>query len=350
MIPVSKPSITALEKKYVKDAIDSGWVSSKGKYVEKFEEAWAKYNNKKYGVACSSGTTALVLALRSCGIKKGDVVIVPEFTMVATAWAVTYIGAKPIFVDCDNTLNMDVDSFVHKLNTYKNIKAVIPVSIYGRRYSGKILSEIRRYNKKHNTKVFVIEDLAEAHGTKVRGDIACFSMFGNKIITSGEGGICVTNDKRLAELMAWYRSMCFNDEHTFLHPDIGYNFRMTNLQAAVALAQVERIDEILAKRKQIESWYDELLPKHILMPKRDVVWMYDVNLRQKQKQVMDKLKKAGVETRYFFKPMSMQPMYNLAHRHLNAYKWSQKGVYLPTYTDMTKKDVAYVCEVINGII
>jgi dTDP-4-amino-4,6-dideoxygalactose transaminase len=325
--------------------MDSEWISSKGPYVEKFEKAWAKRNQRKYGVACSSGTTALTIALRACGIKKGDRVIVPEFTMVATAWAVNYVGATPVFVDCDDKLNINPEKLKEKLATTKNVRAVIPVSVYGRRYSGAVTTAIKNHNKNHQ-RVWVIEDLAEAHGTLPRGDIACYSLFGNKILSSGEGGICLTSDTKLAELMAWYRSMCFNKEHTFLHPDIGYNFRMTNLQAAVALAQVERTTEILEKRAKIEKWYNKYLPKHIQMPKRDVLWMYDINLGNRRNKVMKRLKERGVDTRYFFKPMSMQPMYNRPYRFLNAFKWSQRGLYLPTYTDLTEEDVKNISQIV----
>lgn len=341
--PVSKPSITALEKKYLKEAIDSEWISSKSPFVEKFEKAWASKNNMKHGVACSSGTTALVLALRALGIGKGDRVLVPEFTMVATAWAVEFVGATPVFVDCDETLNIDPTKIKEKITG--RTKAIIPVSVYGRQYSDDVIKVINEHNAKHKH-IYIIEDLAEAHGTKPRGDIACYSLFANKIINSGEGGICLTNVDKYAELMAWYRSMCFNSEHTFLHPDIGYNFRMTGMQAAVALAQVERFDEIIAKRKQIEKWYNKYLPKEIQMPKRDVLWMYDVLVPEKKMQIMQKIQEKGVEVRHFFKPMSMQPMYNQKYGYLRANWYSKRGFYLPTYTDLTEKDVKKISDIV----
>jgi dTDP-4-amino-4,6-dideoxygalactose transaminase len=344
-IPVSKPSLTGNEAKYVNETIITNWISSKGEFVDEFEREWAKYNKVKYGVACSSGTSALVLALKACGVKEGDEVIVPEFTMVATAWAVTYVGAKPVFVDCDDTLNINPDLIKDKITN--KTKAIIPVSIYGRKYSRKVLKVIREHRKK----IWVIEDLAEAHGTKVRGDIACYSLFGNKIITSGEGGICLTNDKKLAELMKWYGAMCFNESHTFIHPDIGYNFRMTAMQGAVALAQVERFDEIIEKRKQIEKWYNANLPRKVKMPKRDVLWMYDINVGKKQGMVTKLLKERGIETRHFFKPMSQQPMYNYKnYRYTNAFKWAYQGIYLPTYTDMTEEDVIFVCDNLKEVL
>lgn len=341
MFPVSKPFITDKEKDYAKDAIDSGWISSRGDYIGKFQQAWADYNGMKHGVGCSSGTNAIFLALRALGIKEGDEVIVPDFTMVATAWAVTYTGAIPVFVDCDDSLLIDVEKIEEKITN--KTKAIIPVHIYGRQCNmDRIMQIADLYN------LFVVEDSAEAHGVKPRGDIACFSLFGNKIITTGEGGICLTNYDDLAQKMEWYRSMCFDEKHTFLHPDIGYNYRMTNVQGAIGLGQVENIDFILAKRKLVAEWYDELLPKEVLMPKRDVVWVYDIDCGERQEEVKKKLEENGIDTRYFFKPMTMQPMYS-GEVGVNAFKWSKRGIYLPTYTEMTREDVEMIAKIFNKI-
>ncbi len=332
--PVAKPCLKGNELEYVTNAIRTGWISSQGGYVKRFEEAFAGWNNMNFGVACSSGTSALVLALRSLGITEGDEVIVPEFTMIASAWAVTYIGATPVFVDCKEDLNIDEEKIEEKIT--KKTKAIMPVHIYGRRCNmEKIMNIAYNYN------LFVVEDSAEAHGVKPLGDIACFSLFANKIISSGEGGVCLTNNKRLAEQMIHLRSMAFTPEHDFFHKKLAYNFRMTNLQAAVALAQVERIDEFLEKRKKIEENYDEGL-KEIkgitLMPKRNVLWMYDV-LVENREELQAYLKQQGIETRKFFRPMSQQPMYfNGNWIELNAVKFSDSGIYLPTYVDLTSED------------
>ncbi len=335
-IPVSKPSISDLEKKYVHDAMESGWVSSKGPYIPRFEQAWAQLNNKSYGVACSSGTTALTLALRALGIKEGDEVIVPEFTMIATAWAVTYCGATPVFVDCKDDLTIDPVLVEAKITS--KTRAIIPVHIYGRRCDMQSLQEIA-----HDYNLFIVEDMAEAHGIAPMSDIACYSFFGNKILTTGEGGMCLTNDHRLSEQMKHLRSMAFDAEHTFLHKKIGYNFRMTNMQAAIGLAQVERFPEIRRKRDLIERWYNRHLPKKFRMPGRNVLWVYDIQTVDNLKLVQ-KLRGSGIESRVFFKPMSMQPMYyKPSHIETNAYKWSKKGLYLPTFTDMTEEDVVQVC-------
>ena len=341
-IPVSKPYLNKKGREYLLDAYDTNWISSKGGYIEKFEQAWADYNGYKYGVATSSGTTALTVAMRAIDLKPGNEVIVPDFTMIASAWAVSYNAGAIRFVDCGDDLNINVSLLDRAINM--NTRAIMPVHIYGRQCD---MDEVMKIAYERN--LLVIEDSCEAHGIKPRGDIACFSLFGNKIITSGEGGICLTNDPRLAEQMRHIRSMSFDKDHTFLHKKLGFNFRMTNMQAAVALSQVEMIDEILEKRKQIEVWYNEGL-KDVdvdlkLMPKRDVLWMYDIRVRADiRKEFRKYLAENGVETRVFFKPMTEQPMYRSnTYTTTRAYQFSREGLYLPTYTDMTKKEVDYVC-------
>lgn len=338
MIPVSKPSLTQKELDYANDALQSGWISSQGPYITKFEQAWADYNGYKYGASCNSGTNALYLALRALGIGKGDEVIIPEFTMIACAWAVTYCEATPVFIDCKDDLTID-ESLIEQAIS-KKTKAIMPVHIYGRRCN---MDEIVGIAVKHN--LFIVEDLAEAHGIKPVGDIACYSFYGNKIITTGEGGMCLTNDLTLHKRIQWLKAMAFDKDHTFLHQEVGYNFRMTNVQAAIGLAQVERIDEILAKRKLVERAYNESIPKKCLMPKRDVVWMYDIDCGDLQKETMDRLKEKGIETRMAFKCMSQQPMYLQPYEHLNAYKWSKRIIYLPTFPEVI--DSKYICNALK---
>jgi|TARA_R100001530_G_scaffold127734_1_gene97058 dTDP-4-amino-4,6-dideoxygalactose transaminase len=346
-IPVSQPYLNKQGRKYLLDAYDTNWISSKGGYIDKFEEAWAKYNGYAHGVACSSGTTALTLAIRGLGLKRGDAILVPEFTMVASAWSATYCGVEVVPIDCTTDLLMDVRQIPELLRKHPNIKAIMPVHIYGRQCDMKTIMDFA-----HDYNLFVIEDSAESHGIKPVGDIACYSLFGNKILTSGEGGICLTNDPRLAEQMKHLRAMAFDPEHTFFHRKIGYNYRMTNLQAAVALSQVEMIDEILKKREQIEKWYNVGLsaldcPYLIMMPPRKVLWMYDIRVTHSELRdgLRKFLKENGVDTRLFFKPISMQPMYYKDnHAMTEAYRRSTEGFYLPTYTQMTKKEVDYVVQ------
>jgi len=341
LIPVSKPDLSSLEEQYATDAIKSGWISSKGNYIGKFENAWASYNGYKYGVAVNSGTNALFIALKALGIGKGDEVIVPDFTMVATAWAVTYCGATPIFVDCTDNLTIDTAQIESKIT--ERTKVIMPVHIYGRQCDMKSIMRIAyEYN------LCVVEDMAEAHGIKPVGDIGCYSFFGNKIITTGEGGMCITNDKRLAQQMEHLKSMAFDEGHTFLHKKIGYNHRMTNVQAAIGLAQVERIGEILEKRRNIESLYDKHLPAKYKMPFRDVLWMYDIDCGGKRDEIRKILTEKGIDTRLFFKPMSMQPMYHNWESG-NAYEWSKRGLYLPTFNDLTEEEIIFICDTIKNI-
>ena len=303
------------------------------------------YNKMKYGAAVSSGTTALFLALKALGIKEGDEVIIPDFTMIACAWAVSYCGATPVFVDCKEDLTIDENLIESKINA--NTRAIMPVHIYGRRCNMDAIMEIaRQYN------LFVVEDMAEAHGIMPVGDVACYSFFGNKTITTGEGGMCLTNDKRLHWQIQHLKAMAFDKNHTFLHKKTGYNFRMTNVQAAIGLAQVERIGEILAKRKLIEEWYDKHMPEGIKRsPKRDILWMYDIQTDCKNTRLIDFLAENGVESRLFFKPMTIQPMYFQQEVDgFNAYEASNRGLYLPTYTDMTEEEVIHVCNILKQAI
>jgi dTDP-4-amino-4,6-dideoxygalactose transaminase len=338
--PVSKPWLGERELAYVTDAVSGGWISSQGPYVRKFEEAFADYNGSAYGVACSSGTTALTLALRALGVGPGDEVIVPEFTMIASAWAVTYTGATPVFVDCGDDLNIDVALIEEKITP--RTKVIMPVHIYGRRCDmDRIMDLAHEYNLR------VVEDSAEAHGVEPVADIACFSLFANKIITAGEGGVCLTDDPHLAEQMAHLRAMAFTKDHSFLHKKLAYNFRMTSMQAAVALAQTEQLDAILEKRREIERRYDKALSGIdgiTLMPPRDVLWMYDLRA-ERRTELREFLAEDGVETRLFFKPMSRQPGYlDPRWPSLNASRFSEDGFYLPTHTGLTEEDQEFVTD------
>ena len=341
---VSRPSMTGAELAYVTEAINSGWISAHGPHVQRFEEEFARYNGLAHGVACSSGTAALTLALRALGIGPGDEVLVPEMTFIASAWAVTYTGATPVFVDCADDLNIDPLLIEEKITP--RTKAIMPVHVNGRRPAMDQIMDIAfEYNLR------VVEDLAEAHGIKPVGDVACYSLFANKIITAGEGGICLTDDARLAGQMAHLRSMAFTKDRSYLHKKIGYNFRMTALQGAVALAQAERIEEILRVRKEMERRYDEGLAGVeglTLMPPRDVLWLYDLRASRRD-ELIRHLAAAGIETRVFFKPMSQQPMYRDAvWSGLNAARFSDDGFYLPTYTDMTVDDQEYIIGEVRG--
>jgi dTDP-4-amino-4,6-dideoxygalactose transaminase len=325
---LSRPSITELEKHFVHRAMENGNIGG-GDFSPMFETLWAQRNGREYGVTCNSGTNAIYLALKALGVGPGDEVLVPEFTMIATAWAVSYTGATPVFVDCGG------DLITRNWSLTDRTKAIITVPIYGRTAPVPKLG------------IPVIEDMAEAHGIKPQGDIACYSFYGNKILATGEGGMCLTDNTEWAEEMRRLANMYFDEGRTMIHPKQGHNFRMTNLQAAVGVAQVIRCDEILAKRAKIQDWYDEALPEGLKMPRRDVLWMYDIQTDH-QEEMKAYLEKNGVPTRYGFKPMSMQPQYLGKYEHLTAYRWSKRILYLPTYTDQTEDNVKTICQKVQS--
>jgi perosamine synthetase len=336
----SQPYLTGREMSYVRESIDTGWISARGPCVRRFEEEFARYNGVARGVACSSGTAALTLALRALGIGPGDEVLVPEFTMVATAWAVTYTGATPVFVDCGDDLNIDVALIAPKITP--RTKAIMPVHIHGRRCD---MDAIMRLAFEYNLRV--VEDSSHAHGVRPTGDIACFSLHATKIITSGEGGICVTDDNRLAGQMAHLRNMAISSDHSALHAKLAYNFRMTSLQAGVALAQTEKLDEILELRAAIGKRYDaglDGIAGITRMPPRDVLWMYDLRAERRE-ELREFLGHEGIETRVFFKPMSQQPMYvDPEWPSLNASRFAADGLCLPAYPGLTDSDQDYIID------
>lgn len=345
MIPVSKPYIKGNELEYVTKAVQDGWLSFKGEFVKEFEQKWAEYIGTKYAVATTSGTTALTLACAAINLRPGDEVIVPEFTMIATAFAPVYHFANVSLVDCGDDLNIDVSKIERAITP--RTKAIMPVHIYGRPADMKTIMDIAfKYN------LYVIEDAAEAHGAIIDGkkvgswgDMGCFSFFANKILTTGEGGMVTTNDERLYKQLKHLNRMAFDENHSFLHPKKAYNFVMTNLQAGVGLAQLEKIDEILEKREQICKWYDEVLKEYTIpRPEGSVLWMYDLVLPEgfKNSEFCEALKKEGIEARVFFKPMGLQPPFGGKWYQLNANKYSERGVYLPTYPDLTKEEVDFV--------
>lgn len=313
---------------HVLDAYWAGEIGA-GRYISKFEQAWADYNGAEYGVSCNSGTNALYLALKALGIGPGDEVIVPEFTMIATAWAVSYTGATPVFVDCDDTLNIDPTLIQDAIT--ERTRAIIPVHVYGRKCAMFEIMEIAVQNE-----LYVVEDMAEAHGIRPVGDIACYSFYANKILATGEGGMCLTDNKDWADEMRKLANMYFDKGRTMLHEKIGHNCRMPNLLAAIGYGQVMRIDEILSKRKIIEGWFDKHIPAECKRPQRDVLWMYDFKCD---------ISKKTDDMRYGFKPMSMQPMYEAEHYiHLKAYQYSKNIMYFMTWTDMTEEDVKRLCQ------
>lgn len=302
------------------------------KYQE-LEEKYAEYVKSQYAVACSSGTSALHLALLALGVGPGDEVIVPEFTMAACAFAVSYTGAKPVFVDCDETYTIDPRKI--KAAITDRTKAIMPVHIYGRlAQMDKIMALADEYG------LWVVEDACEAQGAvfNSRADVTCWSFYRNKIIAAEEGGMVTTNLKDLADSMRNLKNMAFDEGHTYLHQTIGFNYRLAESQAEMALKSLKKVSENLNKRRDIEIVYRDNLPKELRSKKRDVVWVYDLISSSK-----DKIVASVPGARHFFKPMSQQPPYLGAYNQLNAHLISKIGCYLPVNPEMTRADVLHIC-------
>jgi perosamine synthetase len=348
---------------YVTECVQTGWVSSQGRFVTAFEAAFAERCGARHGIACTSGTTALHLALTAAGVGPGDEVIIPAFTMVASANAVSHLGARPVLVDAEpRTWNLDLDQVAAALGP--RTKAVCPVHTYGLPVDMTALATLAERRG-----LWVIEDAAEAHGATDRGrptgslgHLGCFSFYANKIVTTGEGGMVTTDDAELAGLCRTLRDHAFSPERHFWHKLRGYNYRMTNLQAAVGLAQVERFDELVAIRRRNAAWYRRRLEGVrglVLPPEREgaesVYWMYSVLVTPEFGMDRDDLRahlaEAGIETRTFFIPMHRQPAYvdDYAGRSFPvAERLCEQGVNLPSGATLTAEDIDRVADAILG--
>ena len=367
-IPVCTPTLTGKEWEYVKECLDTNWISSKGHFIKEFENKFAEYIGVKYGVTTTSGTTAIHLALASLGIGKGDEVIVPSFTMVGSVFPIIYCGAKPVLVDSEpETWNIDVDKIEEKIT--KNTKAIMVVHIYGHPCDMQAIIEIA---EDHD--LYVIEDAAEAHGAEYKGrkvgsfgDVSCFSFYANKIITTGEGGMILTDEKKIYERANMLKDMAFTKERRFLHYEIGYNYRMTNLQAAIGLAQLEKIDEFVEARRRNAKLYNKLLRdvKGITLPPekewaKNVYWMYSILINEEEfgmsrDELMKSLGEKGIETRPFFVPMHQQPVFRrlglfVGERYLVADRLSKDGLNLPSSSSLTDRDIYLIVKKIKEIL
>jgi len=366
-IPVNEPLLGEREKELVLECIDSGWISSEGPFVEKFEESFSKKVNRKYGVACSSGTAALDLAIAGLGIGPGDEVIMPTFTIISCASCIIKSGAKPIFIDSDeDTWNMNIEQIESSI-TEKTV-AIMAVHIYGLPVNMDPLMAIAR---KH--KLFVIEDAAELIGAKYKnkpcgsfGDISTFSFYPNKQITTGEGGMVVTNDLSIKEKCKSLRNLCFQNKKRFVHNELGWNYRMTNLQAALGIAQLERLDSIIKIKLRNGALYNKFLEGTNgikVQPKRtnyasNIYWVYgiliDPNIGTAE-NIMAKLNNLKIGTRPFFYPMHKQPVLKKLglskNKSLpiseNLYK---QGFYLPSGLKLTPENIEEVSEKIKSLI
>jgi perosamine synthetase len=367
MIYVSEPSLGQLELEYVQDCLNSGWISSAGRYIEEFEREWAHYCGMKYGIAVSNGTTALQVAVGTLKLQPGDEIIMPSFTIISCALAAIYNGCVPVLVDSDPlTWCMDVSQIEKKISN--RTKAIMPVHIYGHPVDMDSVREIAQ-----RLGIAVIEDAAEAHGAEYKGrrcgglvDLSCFSFYANKILTTGEGGMVLTNSEETAERARSLRNLCFLPHQRFLHTELGHNFRLTNIQAAIGLAQLKTIDERVSRKRWIGSTYNRLLANitQLGLPveqpwARSVYWMYGVLLSEEvdmnAAEFAEKLARQGVETRPFFLGMHQQPV--LLERGLfcgESYpvteRLAKQGLYLPSGLTLTEDQIEYVCEVVRSTL
>ena len=363
IIPVCEPTLGGNELKYIVQAVETNWISSAGTFIREFEAQFAAACGTKYGIACANGTVALHLALATLGLEPGDEVIIPTFTMIATINAVTYCGATPVLVDNEPTYwQMDVNQVADKITP--RTKAIIPVHIYGHPVDMDALNEIAC---RHD--VLVIEDAAEAHGAEYKGRRAgglgvagAFSFYGNKIITTGEGGMITTSNAEIARLAWNLRDHAFSHERHFWHKFVGFNYRMTNLQAAIGLAQVEKLDDMVAARRRNAALYTSLLqdiPGITTPPEaewaKNVFWMYGILVDRAvygmgRDQLRQVLADHGIETRTFFIPMHCQPVYWQQYRGQRfpiAERLCRDGFYLPSSSSLTRAEIERVASVIR---
>lgn len=363
-IPVNEPLLNGNEKKYLCECIDTGWISSEGPFVKEFERRMSATVGRKYGIAVSNGTAALEVAVQALGIQAGDEVIMPTFTIISCAMAVTKLGAVPVLVDSDlSTWNMNVEEIESKITD--KTKAIMIVHLYGLPVEAdKVLALAEKYNLK------IIEDAAEMHGQTYKGkpcggfgDISTFSFYPNKHVTTGEGGMIVTDDDMLAERCRLLRNLCFRKDVRYVHDEISDNYRFTNLQAAVGLAQLERLDEFVERKRAMGRYYTEKLcdVKGLMLPveKTDyadnVYWVFglvlDEGIRSDNKVIQKMLAEKGIASRTFFWCMHEQPVYRkagifLSEGYSNAEYLARKGFYIPSGLALTKEQMD---KVITGI-
>jgi perosamine synthetase len=376
MIPVNEPLLGKREEDLLVECLRSGWISSTGKFIEDFEQRWAAYCGKRYGITVSNGTAALQLALASIGLKPGDEVILPTFTIISCALAVIYNGGVPVLVDSDpRTWCMDVAQVKEKISP--KTRAVMPVHIYGHPVD---MDPLVAFAKERG--LAIIEDAAEAHGAEYLsqrnapnfiwrrcgsfGTLSCFSFYANKLVSTGEGGMVLTDDAGLAEKARSLRNLCFQRDRRFYHEELGFNFRLTNLQAALGVAQLERMDEIVARKRWMGQTYNRLL-KDIdgleLPPEepwvKSVYWMYGVVLSEKTGMDASRfaqiLQQRGIETRPFFLGMHEQPAFHnrglfIGESYPVSERLARRGLYLPSGLALTEEQLEFVCQAVREVL
>ncbi len=356
-IPVYKPDLTGNEKKYVNKCLDSSWISSRGDFVTKFEEEFENYIDIEKATSVSNGTVALHLALYALGIKKGDEVILPSLTYVASANSVAYVGATPVFADSNiDTWNIDKESIVKKITP--KTKAIMIVHLYGNSCD---IGGIKEICEKYN--LFLIEDAAEAFGTRYKnyhvgryGDISTFSFFGNKTITTGEGGMIVSKNSDLIERCSYLKSQAVSLSKEYWHDEIGFNYRMTNICAAIGLAQLERANKTISLKRELAENYKSDLSGYPVTFQKDEAesfnsfWMSSIIVDDfsRRDELREFLKENGIETRPFFPLMHSLPAYQNSESLPNAEKLEKSGINLPSYPLLSRKEVSYITSKIKS--
>lgn len=376
MIPVNEPLLGEREMEYVAECVRTGWVSSAGRFIEAFEQGWAAYCGMRFGVAVSNGTVALQAALACLDLQPGDEVILPTFTIISCVQAVLYNGGLPVLVDCDpRTWCMDTTQVEAKITP--RTRAIMPVHIYGHPVD---MDPLFALAEKHG--LSIVEDAAEVHGAEYlsrrngpdptwrrcggMGQLSTFSFYANKLITTGEGGMVLTDDPAYAERLRGLRNLCFRPERRFYHTELGHNWRMTNLQAALGLAQLERFDQIVERKRWMGRSYTERLAglAGVQLPveepwARQVYWMFgmvvDEAVNQDAVELAKRLKARGVETRPFFLGMHEQPVFLergifLNERYPVAERIARQGLYLPSGLTLNESQIAQVCAALMDVL
>lgn len=376
MIPVNEPLLNGNEKKYLEECIDSGWISSEGPFVKRFEERMAAATRRRHAIAVCNGTAALEAAVAALGLETGDQIIMPAFTIISCASAIVRCGCVPILVDSDPvTWNMDVGKLTEKItheieiNNNRKLKAIMVVHIYGLPVDMDPVLEIaKRYGLK------IIEDAAEMHGQTYRGrpcgsfgDLSTFSFYPNKHVTTGEGGMVLADDDRLAERCRSLRNLCFQTNKRFVHEELGFNFRMTNLQAALGVAQMERLAEFVARKRRMGGRYTELLSGidglELMKEKtgyaENIYWVYGMVLKDgvpfDAEEAMRRLGQKGIGTRPFFWPMHEQPVFRKmglfeGKRYPVAERLARRGFYVPSGMALTDGQIDEVAAAIRDLL
>ena len=367
-IPVNEPLLIGNEKKYLEECIDTGWISSEGPFVKKFETEFAKVITRKYGISVCNGSVALDVAIAALGIGSGDEVIMPTFTIISCATAIVRAGAMPVLIDSDkDTWNMDVEQIEEKIT--KRTKAIMVVHIYGLPVD---INPILQIAKKYD--LFIIEDAAEVIGQTYYnkpcgsfGDLSIFSFYPNKHVTTGEGGMIVTNNKELAEKCKSLRNLCFQPQQRFLHEELGWNFRLSNIQAAVGLAQLEQLDKSVIRKREIGNRYISNLKNlfSVQLPQlktnyaENIFWVFSIVLVDDKYPnttiIMDILKTKNIGTRPFFWPMHEQPVFHKMGLFQNesypvAENIARKGFYIPSGLGITNEQIDIVSQTLLELL